>query len=77
LTADATGKQVIAGPAEATALGNIIVQAMALGEIGSLNEAREIIRNSVPTEEYVPKDGDAWDAAYDKFRKILDEAQNK
>jgi len=76
LTADATGKHVIAGPAEATALGNIAVQAMALGEVGSLKEAREIIKNSVPTEEYIPKDGDAWDAAYDKFRKILDKAQH-
>jgi len=72
LTANATGRLVIAGPVEATALGNIAVQAMALKEIGSLAEAREIIKSSVPTEEYEPQEKDVWDAAYEKFRNVMD-----
>ncbi len=54
LTADATGKVVLAGPAEATSLGNIIVQLMALGEISNLEEGREIVRRSVKIKEYEP-----------------------
>jgi rhamnulokinase len=52
--ADATGRTVIAGPTEATALGNIVVQAMASGEIRSLAEAREVIRNSFPMQVIQP-----------------------
>jgi rhamnulokinase len=55
LTADATGKRVLAGPIEASAFGNVIVQLMAVGEIKSLEEARNIIRNSSEQREYMPK----------------------
>jgi len=46
LTADATGRLVLTGPVEATALGNVVMQALALGRIGSLQEGRELIRRS-------------------------------
>jgi rhamnulokinase len=60
-TADATGKRVLAGPAEATALGNIAVQMMATGAVSSLEEARGIIDRSFPTEVFEPQNCDRWD----------------
>ncbi len=54
LAADATGKTVIAGPTEATAAGNILVQAMGAGAVSGLSEAREIVRQSFPLEIYQP-----------------------
>ena len=54
LTADACGREVLAGPAEATSLGNLLVQAMATGEIGSLDELRDVARRSAGVVRYVP-----------------------
>jgi rhamnulokinase len=70
-TADATGLQVLAGPAEASTIGNLLVQAMALGELGSLAEARQAVRSSFPVDVYDPRDHDAWDAAYDRFSMVV------
>jgi rhamnulokinase len=67
LTADATGRTVLAGPAEATALGNIAVQMLATGAVGSLSEARGIIERSYPTEKFEPRDTDVWDRQVDRF----------
>lgn len=61
MTADACGIPVIVGPEEATALGNIGIQAMATGEIASLAELRRIIANSVQLETYTPKNHEIWD----------------
>ncbi|MCX6344850.1 MAG: rhamnulokinase [Armatimonadetes bacterium] len=55
LTADVTGRRVIAGPVEATAIGNVLVQAMGLGQIGSLDKAREIVRDSFDLVTYEPR----------------------
>ncbi|MDR0542291.1 MAG: rhamnulokinase [Dysgonamonadaceae bacterium] len=55
MTADATGIPVVAGPSEATALGNVMMQAKGLGIVGSLQEIREIIRNSVSPEIFYPQ----------------------
>ncbi|MBV9301109.1 MAG: rhamnulokinase [Acidobacteriaceae bacterium] len=55
LTADATGRHVVAGPTEATAAGNALVQALGAGEIGSLKDMREIARRSFHLDEFVPK----------------------
>lgn len=63
MTADACGIPVVAGPVEATALGNIGVQALAVGAIDSLAELRGIVANSFPVETYAPRDTEAWDAA--------------
>lgn len=54
-TADVTERRVITGPEEATAMGNILAQLMAAGEIDNLKEGREIIRNSVDLKEYIPE----------------------
>jgi len=69
LIADATGLEVQAGPIEATALGNILVQAIASGDLGSLSEAREIVRASTPIQTYTPQPSAAWDDAYTRFEK--------
>src|SRR5213079_2464844 len=61
LTADATGTKVLAGPAEATALGNAAVQILATGGASSLQEVREIIDRSFPTEVFEPRETDIWD----------------
>jgi len=70
-TANATGLPVVAGPAEATAVGNILVQAMATGQVSSLAEMRAIIRGSFDLRTYEPADTEAWDAAYVRFRDVL------
>ncbi len=73
MTAGASGRKVLAGPVEATALGNIAVQLMALGEIRDVKEARQIIANSETTYEYLPQDTGKWDAAYEKFKSFIQE----
>ncbi|HZJ57653.1 MAG TPA: FGGY-family carbohydrate kinase, partial [Clostridia bacterium] len=69
LTANAIKRPVICGPVEATAIGNLMVQAMALGEVANLAEIREVVKRSFPTEDYLPKDKGAWDSAYEEFLK--------
>ena len=70
--ADATGKKVIAGPVEATAMGNIMLQAIAAGKIESVAQGREIVANSIELKEYQPSDADVWNEQYKKVRKFLD-----
>jgi rhamnulokinase len=70
LTADATGKEVIAGPIEATALGNIIVQAIAKRKIESLEKAREIISSSFPQKFYKPENHEKWEETENRFNII-------
>jgi rhamnulokinase len=66
-TADATGRRVIAGPVEATALGNVMMQALALGHLGSLAEGRQVIGQSFELSAYEPRERSAWDEAYGRF----------
>jgi rhamnulokinase len=65
LTADACERPVIAGPAEATSMGNLLVQAVAAGELGSLEELRAVVRRSVRVDRYDPHADPraGWDAA--------------
>jgi rhamnulokinase len=70
-TANATKKTVIAGPIEATALGNVAVQLISCGEFSNLEQAREVISKSFPLDIYEPQDISAWDTAYEKYLKIL------
>ena len=69
-TANAIGKRVVAGPSEATAIGNVMMQAQGAGVVGSLAEAREIIRTSIETEEFLPEEQEAWETAYKRFQTI-------
>jgi rhamnulokinase len=70
MAANACGRRVLAGPIEATAIGNLMMQAIAAGEVGSIAEAREIIRRSFPVVEYEPRDSQSWNEAYQRFLKI-------
>jgi rhamnulokinase len=68
LVADSTGRTVVAGPAEATAMGNVLIQAIGAAEISGLAEAREIVRRSAALETFTPQPTVDWDCAYARFR---------
>jgi rhamnulokinase len=68
--ANAMGVPVIAGPVEATAIGNIMMQAHALGHVGSLAEIRTIVSRSFEPVRYEPEEQDVWNAAYERFRSL-------
>ena len=71
MTADATRLPVVAGPAEAAAVGNLAMQAIATGQITDLAAARDLIDRSLPAIRYEPNpDHGPWDAAYDRWRAI-------
>jgi rhamnulokinase len=61
---------VTAGPVEATALGNILIQAVASGELGSLKDLREVIRNSYTIEEFEPEDAAPWADALQRYESL-------
>jgi len=69
LTADATGRRVLAGPAEATALGNVAMQILATGGAASLREVRAIVDRSFPTEVFEPLATDQWDQQAERFEQ--------
>ena len=71
MTADATGCEVVAGPIEATSVGNILVQMISTGDLSSLSEGRELIRNSFEPKRYEPSDNlEQWEEAYQRMRGI-------
>ncbi len=69
-SANATGLPIHAGPAEATATGNILIQALALGHLDDLAALRETVRASFPIKIYEPRDHDAWNKAYERFLQL-------
>lgn len=71
-TANATGRRVLAGPVEATAAGNALVQAMSAGAIGDLSQAREVVRASFEIEEYQPAESHRWQDAFGRFLDLLE-----
>jgi rhamnulokinase len=71
LTADACDRPVLAGPVEATALGNVLTQAVGLGSLGSLGDAREVVRRSFEVKTYGPRNPDAWAAPYARFKELI------
>lgn len=70
-TADATCRTVITGPVEATAIGNILMQALGLKHLNSLEEAREVVRRSFTPEVYEPKQAADWDEAYSRLKHLM------
>lgn len=77
LAADAMGIPVIAGPVEATAIGNVLVQAMGMGDVQSPTEVRQIVRQSFRVKTYEPGGEEDWDLAYERFRQLHDEVMTR
>jgi rhamnulokinase len=71
LTANSTGRTVITGPVEATAIGNILMQAIGMENLDTLAEAREVVRASFEPEVYEPNQTVDWDEAYSRLQKIM------
>lgn len=71
LTANSIGKPVIAGPSEATAIGNVMVQAKAMGLVDDRMEMRKVISECIETVEFVPQDVEIWNTAYGKYLQIV------
>ncbi|MBM3811089.1 MAG: rhamnulokinase [Acidimicrobiia bacterium] len=74
LVADCTGRSVVAGPVEATAAGNVLVQAMGAGQVQGLREAREIVRRSFAVDTYAPHADPRWESAYKRFGQLTEAA---
>ncbi len=70
-TANSTGVTVLAGPQEGTALGNIMIQAKSAGLVNGIFDMRKIIAQSVELKRFEPQDKEQWDAAYDKYLKVI------
>ena len=70
-TANATGKTVVAGPSEATAIGNAMLQAYAAGLVPDLPRMRSLIAASVPVEIYTPGNTTAWHKGYHQYLRLL------
>lgn len=77
MTSDSLGIPVIAGPAEATALGNILLQLIALGDIKNIDEGRAVIRAQEKVLHYQPEAAEIWQNAYKKFCTVMCSEQNK
>ena len=70
LIADALDRQVVTGPVEGAAMGNLLTQAMAMGDIKDLAELRQVVRNSEAVETYQPNHTDAWENAYQRLLSL-------
>ena len=71
MTADACNRPVVAGPIEATAIGNILVQAMATGDVKSLSDARAVVLKSFEVKRYEPREVAKWEKAYQRFKQLV------
>jgi rhamnulokinase len=69
--ADATGRLVVAGPTEATAIGNVLIQAIGSGDLPGLDAGRALVRRVFPVEQFEPKNPAGWDEAYARFQRRL------
>ncbi|MDR1960062.1 MAG: rhamnulokinase [Planctomycetaceae bacterium] len=69
--ADACGRPVVTGPVEATAIGNLMMQAVAAGDVADIPQAREVIRRSFEVMEFLPQNTDQWNNAYERFKEII------
>jgi rhamnulokinase len=71
MAADACNRRVVAGPVEATAIGNVMMQAVANGDVQSIAQARQVIRQSFDVVEYTPHNVAAWHGAYERFSNLV------
>lgn len=70
MTANAIGRPVVAGPTEATAIGNLMVQVMASGEVANLDEMRQVIRNSFDVKVYEPQHTEKWQEQFERYLEL-------
>ena len=77
MTAGCIGLPVLAGPVEATALGNVLIQLVALGELADLEEGRALIARTQPVERYEPEDTALWADAFHRYQAILNQFATK
>ncbi|MBM4002200.1 MAG: rhamnulokinase [Planctomycetes bacterium] len=70
-TADACQRRVLAGPVEATAIGNLLVQIISTGNAGSTHQGREIVGRSFPVNEFLPQPAEPWESAYSRFQRLV------
>lgn len=70
-TANLLNRPVTAGPIEATAIGNVMAQLIALKEVKDLQQAKEVVKRSFPAEEYLPQDTERWDQAYTRYQCVI------
>ena len=71
MAADATGRPVVTGPIEGAAMGNLLTQAMALGDIPDVTGLRRIVRSNVEVDTYTPNHTEEWEAAYRKLEALM------
>jgi rhamnulokinase len=69
--ADACQRQVVAGPVEATAFGNVLMQAIGSGELNSIDEARKLVRSASDIQTYQPKPKGRWDEGFERLRRLV------
>ena len=69
-TANAIGIPVVAGPSEATAIGNVMIQALAAGAAKDITSMRQLVNRSIPLKTFLPEDAEVWDAAYLNFKQL-------
>ena len=72
-SANAVDREVVTGPVEATAAGNVLMQMVAAGDLDNLADGRALIARSFPTETYEPRDAEAWTNAYAGWGRMLGE----
>jgi rhamnulokinase len=71
MAADACNRPVVAGPVEATAIGNLMMQAATDGAVAGIAQARDVIRHSFAVQQFFPKNPQAWDPAYERFKALV------
>ena len=77
MTADACGREVIAGPVEAAALGNAMVQAVATGHLKNLSEGRAAVKQSVECQSYSPAQVSIWQEAFHHYKTVVGHSRNR
>ena len=75
MTANAINRPVVAGPSEATAIGNLMIQAMAIGDVNDAQEIRQVVRQSFSVETYLPKETQKWEDAYGRYQMIVEKSR--
>lgn len=73
MTADSTGRSVVAGPVEATTLGNAIVQLIALDKLDDVAHARKVLSQTLDTISYLPREPKVWREPYTRFKSLCSE----